>query len=194
MRDDERKQFRRKVKCPDSSSGIKGCLLSGFRGNETTYLRPEADLETPPVLFIPNVHFSSLQRSAGAVTSAGHGSSNRLPLKRTCSPFAEEFEPLPSKQAKEDDLQRVLLYVRRETEEVFDALMLKTPDLQGLRNAVRRWGSAPGPEPGGPQAQPVPGGPLRAGSLWEGMAENLGFLVAYRPTRRGACGPCCGGV
>lgn len=46
-------------------SGIKGCLLSGFRGNETTYLRPEADLETPPVLFIPNVHFSSLQRPGG---------------------------------------------------------------------------------------------------------------------------------
>lgn len=31
----------------------------------------------------------------------------------------------------------VLLYVRRESEEVFDALMLKTPDLQGLRTAVR---------------------------------------------------------
>ncbi|XP_004637654.1 grainyhead-like protein 3 homolog [Octodon degus] len=137
MRDDERKQFRRKVKCPDSSnSGLKGCLLSGFRGNETTYLRPEADLETPPVLFIPNVHFSSLQRPGGAVPSAGHGGSNRLPLKRTCSPFSEEFEPLPSKQAKEDDLQRVLLYVRRESEEVFDALMLKTPDLKGLRNAI----------------------------------------------------------
>lgn len=45
--------------------GIKGCLLSGFRGNETTYLRPEADLETPPVLFIPNVHFSGLQRPGG---------------------------------------------------------------------------------------------------------------------------------
>ena len=46
-------------------SGIKGSLLAGFRGNETTYLRPEADLETPPVLFIPNVHFSSLQRPGG---------------------------------------------------------------------------------------------------------------------------------
>ncbi|KAK1340370.1 hypothetical protein QTO34_018939 [Cnephaeus nilssonii] len=137
MRDDERKQFRRKVKCPDSSNnGIKGCLLSGFRGNETTYLRPEADLETPPVLFIPNVHFSGLQRPGGAVPSAGQGGSNRLPLKRACLPFAEELEPLPSKQAKEDDLQRVLLYVRRETEEVFDALMLKTPDLKGLRNAI----------------------------------------------------------
>lgn len=30
----------------------------------------------------------------------------------------------------------MLLYVRREPEEVFDALMLKTPDLQGLRTAV----------------------------------------------------------
>ena len=30
----------------------------------------------------------------------------RLPLKRSCSPFAEEFESLPSKKAKEDDLQR----------------------------------------------------------------------------------------
>lgn len=30
----------------------------------------------------------------------------------------------------------MLLYVRRESEEVFDALMLKTPDLQGLRTAV----------------------------------------------------------
>lgn len=26
--------------------------------------------------------------------------------------------------------------MRRETEEVFDALMLKTPDLKGLRNAI----------------------------------------------------------
>lgn len=115
MRDDERKQFRRKVKCPDSSNsgqwtwtggrlgwgagrememkgeaetwvkesgaqwlpfppGLKGCLLSGFRGNETTYLRPEADLETPPVLFIPNVHFSSLQRPGGVRVRAWRGS------------------------------------------------------------------------------------------------------------------------
>lgn len=48
-----------------SPAGIKGCLLSGFRGNETTYLRPEADLETQPVLFVPNLHFSSLQRPGG---------------------------------------------------------------------------------------------------------------------------------
>lgn len=41
-----------------------------------------------------------------AVLTSSSPLSSRLPLKRTCSPFAEEFEPLPSKQAKEDDLQR----------------------------------------------------------------------------------------
>ncbi|GAB0199382.1 grainyhead-like protein 3 [Grus japonensis] len=35
-----------------------------------------------------------------------------------------------------DSNNNVLLYVRRESEEVFDALMLKTPDLQGLRTAI----------------------------------------------------------
>lgn len=32
----------------------------------------------------------------------------------------------------------VLLYVRKESEEVFDALMLKTPSLKGLMEAVSR--------------------------------------------------------
>ncbi|XP_067389781.1 grainyhead-like protein 3 homolog [Emydura macquarii macquarii] len=138
MRDDERKQFRRKGKCLDSNNnGLKGCLLSGFRGNEITFLRPETDLETQPVFFTPNVHFSNLQR-CGVVLPAAAASNdvNRLPLKRSCPSFSDEFDPLPSKLAKEEDAKRVLLYVRRESEEVFDALMLKTPDLQGLRNAI----------------------------------------------------------
>ncbi|XP_074832340.1 grainyhead-like protein 3 homolog [Carettochelys insculpta] len=138
MRDDERKQFRRKGKCLDSNNnGVKGCLLSGFRGNEITYLRPETDLETEPVLFIPNVHFSNLQRCGVVLpATAVPNDINRLPLKRSCPSFSDEFSPSPSKLAKEEDAKRVLLYVRRESEEVFDALMLKTPDLQGLRNAI----------------------------------------------------------
>lgn len=36
----------------------------------------------------------------------------------------------------------VLLYVRKESEEVFDALMLKTPSLKGLMEAVSRRSSA----------------------------------------------------
>ncbi|NWQ83049.1 GRHL3 protein, partial [Columbina picui] len=63
MRDDERKQFRRKGKCLDSNNnGQCWCLLPDPKRNEITFLRPETDLETQPVLFIPNVHFSNLQR------------------------------------------------------------------------------------------------------------------------------------
>ncbi|XP_044274715.1 grainyhead-like protein 3 homolog isoform X1 [Varanus komodoensis] len=142
MRDDERKQFRRKGKCLDANNnGLKSCLVSGFRGNEITYLKPQADLETQPVLFIPNVHFSNLQRCGTVMVPAMESSdlsfsSPRLPLKRSCPSFPDEFDSLVSKQAKREDPQRVLLYVRRESEEVFDALMLKTPDLKGLRNAI----------------------------------------------------------
>uniref|UniRef100_A0A8D2NEI7 Grh/CP2 DB domain-containing protein n=1 Tax=Zonotrichia albicollis TaxID=44394 RepID=A0A8D2NEI7_ZONAL len=139
MRDDERKQFRRKGKCLDSNNnGLKGCLLSGFRGNEITFLRPESDLETQPVLFIPNVHFSAPQR-CGSVSAPAWGKSPspaRLPLKRSGASFGDDFDAVPPKHSKDEDPQRVLLYVRRESEEVFDALMLKTPDLQGLRTAI----------------------------------------------------------
>ncbi|XP_077193736.1 grainyhead-like protein 3 homolog [Paroedura picta] len=138
MRDDERKQFRRKGKCLDANNnGLKSCLVSGFRGNELTYLKPQADLETQPVLFIPNVHFPNLQRCGTVLPTAGvPHDPTRLPLKRSCPSFTDEFDPLAAKQMKEEDPQRVLLYVRRESEEVFDALMLKTPDLKGLRNAI----------------------------------------------------------
>ncbi|MEE6484957.1 hypothetical protein FKM82_014114 [Ascaphus truei] len=135
MRDEERKQFRRKGKCSDSSSkDVKGSLISGYRGTDITYLRPETDMETQPILFIPNGHFSSLQRCG--VVLAVPDNNDRLTLKRSCQTYREGFNGLPAKQQKTEDSQRVLLYVRRETDEVFDALMLKTPDLKGLRNAI----------------------------------------------------------
>lgn len=37
---------------------------------------------------------------------------------------------------KEEGLKRVLLYVRKETDEVFDALMLKSPTVKGLMEAI----------------------------------------------------------
>ncbi|XP_078537383.1 grainyhead-like protein 3 homolog [Lissotriton helveticus] len=136
MRDEERKQFRRRGKCPDSSNkDVKSSLLAGYRGNDITYLRPEADLETQPVLFIPNMHFSNMHR-CGVVLPAAQEENDRLSMKRSCQSFADEYDPSSSKQPKVDLSQRVLLYVRQESEEVFDALMLKTPDLHGLRNAI----------------------------------------------------------
>lgn len=70
--------------------------------------RPAASPAVPLLCTLPILGFVHLQGpwkpSRGLTNPPCHP--HRLPLKRTCSPFAEEFEPLPSKQAKEDDLQR----------------------------------------------------------------------------------------
>uniref|UniRef100_H9GP62 Grh/CP2 DB domain-containing protein n=1 Tax=Anolis carolinensis TaxID=28377 RepID=H9GP62_ANOCA len=135
MRDDERKQFRRKGKCLDANNNsLKSCLVSGFRGNEITYLKPQADLETQPVLFIPNVHFSNLQRCA-TVSPISAAQCFNTALLLLCQ-FLLEISPGPPLISALLLHLPVLLYVRRESEEVFDALMLKTPDLKGLRNAI----------------------------------------------------------
>ncbi|KAM4700577.1 grainyhead-like protein 3 homolog [Discoglossus pictus] len=135
MRDEERKQFRRKGKCADpNNKDMKGSLLPGYKGTDITYLRPETDMETQPVLFIPTVHFSNLQRCGIVLPTAADN--DRLSLKRSHQSFSEGFDVPPAKQPTTVDSQRVLLYVRRESEEVFDALMLKTPDLKGLRNVI----------------------------------------------------------
>uniref|UniRef100_A0A8C5MMP5 Grainyhead like transcription factor 3 n=2 Tax=Leptobrachium leishanense TaxID=445787 RepID=A0A8C5MMP5_9ANUR len=135
MRDEERKQFRRKGKGTDTSKDLKTSLPPGYRGTDITYLRPVTDLESQPVLFIPNVHFSNLQR-CGIVLPAIVDNNDRLAMKRSCQSISEGFDVKPSKKPAIESSERVLLYVRRETEEVFDALMLKTPDLGGLTNAI----------------------------------------------------------
>ncbi|KAM9319423.1 grainyhead-like protein 3 homolog [Gastrophryne carolinensis] len=132
MRDEERKQFRRKGK---DGKDMKTSMIPTYRGAELTYLRPTADMETQPVLFIPNIQFSNPQR-CGVVFPAVTDNTDRLALKRSCPSFSDTFDSPPSKQPVTEDSQRVLLYVRRETEEVFDALMLKSPDLTGLKKAI----------------------------------------------------------
>lgn len=91
-------------------------------------------------------------------------------MKRMFRPSDEDLCPSPHKQPKEETQKRgrchtspltpsdpqppcltfdppppaaVLLYVRKETDEVFDALMLKAPTLGGLMEAVSAAVRAP---------------------------------------------------
>uniref|UniRef100_A0A8C4ZCJ2 Grainyhead-like transcription factor 1 n=1 Tax=Gadus morhua TaxID=8049 RepID=A0A8C4ZCJ2_GADMO len=135
IRDEERKQSRRKGKVSEHSStmgafaDVKVPLLQ--KKNDVTTFKMMSDFETQPVLFIPDIHFSSFQRHP-FTTEEGEDSSG---MKRV--PFAEdEFGTPPNKQARLDEPKKVLLYVRKETEEVFDAVMLKIPTLKGLVEAI----------------------------------------------------------
>ncbi|XP_070776269.1 grainyhead-like protein 3 homolog [Enoplosus armatus] len=126
MRDEERKRSKRRGK---NDANTNKSLVSSSMGSDSTFFQTLDDQVTQPVLFIPETHISSLQRIATPMDENERSSMKRLYQDR------ENSSP-PSKQARREDPQRVLLYVRTVTEEVFDALMLSTPTLSGLREAV----------------------------------------------------------
>ncbi|CAJ1073451.1 grainyhead-like protein 3 homolog [Xyrichtys novacula] len=127
MRDEERKRSKRRGK---NDANTNKSLVSSSIGSDCTFFQTLEDHVTQPVLFIPETHLSSLQRMAAPMDEVDRSSMKRMYQNRdqTSSP--------PSKLARRDDPQRVLLYVRTGAEEVFDALMLNTPTLSGLREAV----------------------------------------------------------
>ncbi|XP_009997452.1 PREDICTED: grainyhead-like protein 1 homolog [Chaetura pelagica] len=131
IRDEERKQSKRKV------SDVKVPMLPSHKRTDITIFKPFMDLDTQPVLFIPDVHFANLQRGAHVLPVASEeleGESSNL--KRGAYIGEEDFITTPNKMARIEEPKRVLLYVRKESEEVFDALMLKTPSLKGLMEAI----------------------------------------------------------
>ncbi|XP_060915835.1 grainyhead-like transcription factor 2b isoform X1 [Labrus mixtus] len=134
IRDEERKLFRKKSKGKDGGVGV----ITAAKRSDTTYFKTMTDLEAQPVLFIPDVHFGNLQR-AGQVFTFNTEEIERegsVLVKRMFRPSDEDLCPTPHKQIKEETHKRVLLYVRKETDEVFDALMLKSPTLRGLMDAI----------------------------------------------------------
>ncbi|XP_028819210.1 grainyhead-like transcription factor 2b isoform X1 [Denticeps clupeoides] len=137
IRDEERKQNRKKSKVVGKDGGTAAIALS--KKADTTFFKTMTDLESQPVLFIPDVHFGNLQR-AGQVFAFNTEEIERegsVVVKRMFRPSSEEdFCPSPYKQIKEEPQKRVLLYVRKEADEVFDALMLKSPTLRGLMEAI----------------------------------------------------------
>uniref|UniRef100_A0A673C7I4 Grh/CP2 DB domain-containing protein n=1 Tax=Sphaeramia orbicularis TaxID=375764 RepID=A0A673C7I4_9TELE len=134
IRDEERKQSRRKGKVTEHNPSlafvdVKVPILQ--KRNDMTIFKMMTDLETQPVLFIPDIHFSTYQRHPFS-TEDGEDSSG---MKRL--PFSDDDFGAPSnKMIRVDEPKKVLLYVRKETEEVFDAVMLKNPTLKGLMEAV----------------------------------------------------------
>ncbi|XP_061122741.1 grainyhead-like transcription factor 2b isoform X2 [Syngnathus typhle] len=134
IRDEERKLFRKKSKGKDGGASV----ITVPKKSDTTYFKTMTDLEAQPVLFIPDVHFGNLQR-AGQVFTFNTEEMERegsVLVKRMFRPSEDDLCPSPQKQIKEEVNKRVLLYVRKETDEVFDALMLKSPTLRGLVDAI----------------------------------------------------------
>ncbi|XP_076016783.1 grainyhead-like protein 2 homolog isoform X2 [Genypterus blacodes] len=132
LRDEEKKQLRKKVKGKSSGSS------SPVQKADSTMFKAMTDLDSQPVLFIPDVHFGNLQR-AGQVFSFNKEEVDRagsVTVKRmSCHADEDVSSPLP-KKTKVVVERKVLLYVRKECDEVFDALMLHSPTLEALMEAI----------------------------------------------------------
>ncbi|XP_029586467.1 grainyhead-like protein 1 homolog [Salmo trutta] len=135
IRDEEKKQSRRKGKGTELNTSlgsfvdVKVPFLQ--KRNDVTTFKMMTDFETQPVLFIPDIHFSIFQRHPFSQEDGEESSG----MKRSL--YAEdEFGSPSNKLARMDKPKKVLLYVRRETEEVFDAVMLKNPTINGLVEAI----------------------------------------------------------
>ncbi|KAM6953949.1 grainyhead-like protein 1 homolog [Aplochiton taeniatus] len=142
IRDEDRKQSRRKMKAGDVvATGGKVPLHVGHL--DVTLFKPMSDMVSQPVLFTPEVQFSSTHHHRHNVSPTSSylfltdHRLYRLSLgqKRQMYHTEEEFDTA-NKKFKREESEKVLLYVRVETEEVFDALMLRAPTLTGLLEAV----------------------------------------------------------
>ncbi|KAG9336905.1 hypothetical protein JZ751_002394 [Albula glossodonta] len=103
IRDEERKQSRRKGKGPDGPAGlppfadVKVPLL--HKRSDITTFKMMSDFDTQPVLFIPDIHFSSFQRHPFSSEDGEEGSGmKRLPFSNE-----EEFGSPPNKMARMDE-------------------------------------------------------------------------------------------
>ncbi|XP_072317242.1 grainyhead-like protein 2 homolog [Eucyclogobius newberryi] len=134
LRDEEKKQLRKRTR------GKSGSCVSQapVKRSDTTLLKSEQDLDSQPVLFIPDAHFGNLQRSGQvfAFNTEEVVSDGSVKMRRISCVSEEDLCPTPVKRPKLEPEKRVLLYVRKESDEVFDALMLRTPTLKALTEAI----------------------------------------------------------
>lgn len=150
IRDEERKQIRKKIK-GHITGGQSHNDLTGKRGgtgtlmqkSDTAVFKPMMNVESQPVLFIPDVHFSNLQRTAPLFGYGAEEIESESGMKRVFRNSEDELSSPPAKHHKGETLRRVLLYVRKESDEVFDALMLKSPTVKSLAEAMSNKYSLP---------------------------------------------------
>ncbi|XP_032373634.1 grainyhead-like protein 2 homolog isoform X3 [Etheostoma spectabile] len=134
LRDEEKKQLRKRVKGKHCSLG----QTPPVKRADNTLFKTMVDLDAQPVLFIPDVHFGNLQR-AGQVFAFNTEEVDRdgsVLVKRMSHVAEEDVCPPQPKKSKVELERKVLLYVRKECDEVFDALMLYTPTLKALMEAI----------------------------------------------------------
>lgn len=143
------------------SQDLKVNMLSTSRKHDIVYFRTIHDTSTTPVYFTPESNTSAdpasifLDRSRPKQIPVEHEPSSSLLALCDLTGFGtennlttgnnrnirqryllDEVDETGIKLPKQDPPSKILLYVRKETDDIFDALMLKSPSVQGLQDAI----------------------------------------------------------
>lgn len=108
-------------------------LMHGSKRHEVVFFKASPDLNTAVTYFIPEL---------SCRTEADYLAAGEIPpldsdfRKRTLDNEMESLSGPIIKKKRVEDPDRVLLYIREADTEVYDALMLESPDLNGLTKAI----------------------------------------------------------
>jgi len=111
-----------------------GPIMHGSKRHEMVYFKACADLGTAVTYFIPELQCRSEADylAAGEIPPLDYET-----RKRALGSDGEQSMTEPTlKKKRTDDADRVLLYIRETDSDVYDALMLESPDLAGLTKAL----------------------------------------------------------
>lgn len=112
-----------------------GPIMHGSKRHEMVYFKASADLGTAVTYFIPELQCRTEADylAAGEIPPLDYETRKRaLGQEHDSAPI----EPTLKKKRSDDSTTRVLLYIRESDSDVYDALMLESPDLAGLTKAL----------------------------------------------------------
>ncbi|KAG7265759.1 hypothetical protein CRUP_014509 [Coryphaenoides rupestris] len=136
MRDEERKRTKRRGKLASETSANKG-LVSSSMGADCTFFKSIEDHVSQPVLFIPETHLSTMQRGGVTTPLTTLDEIERSSLKRSYQDRGDQGS-MPSKHPRRDDSQRVLLYVRTESEEISEKYGIQKDNIWKMYKKCKR--------------------------------------------------------
>uniref|UniRef100_H2ZM19 Grh/CP2 DB domain-containing protein n=1 Tax=Ciona savignyi TaxID=51511 RepID=H2ZM19_CIOSA len=131
IRDEERKAIRKRQR----SAVAKGNKIR----LDVVYFRTVFDYITPSVYFVPEVYSNSLQGymhgNPGFSSHLTNLSRCRNAVKKQSNTYVMFTSTQRYKFLSNND-DRVLLYVRKENDEVYDGIMLRESTVKGLKQAI----------------------------------------------------------
>uniref|UniRef100_H2ZM20 Grh/CP2 DB domain-containing protein n=1 Tax=Ciona savignyi TaxID=51511 RepID=H2ZM20_CIOSA len=137
IRDEERKAIRKRQRSAVAKGNKIVLTSSSFNQSiSTCSLDQQAPLRSPIILFFCGMDVSHNPFVAGHTNNIRITSAFSPHVKYTDAPSTSTDPEYPNTHQLSNNDDRVLLYVRKENDEVYDGIMLRESTVKGLKQAI----------------------------------------------------------